>query len=46
MCATCWKEPEVGPEIMDLSILPPLNAFFLLEDFGFSVPTFVVVTFL
>ena len=32
MCATCMKEPWVGPEIMDLSIFPPLEARFLDED--------------
>ena len=28
MCATWMKEPEAGPDIMDLSILPPLAGFF------------------
>lgn len=30
MCATCIKEPAVGPEIIDLSIFPPFNDFLLL----------------
>ena len=32
MWATCLKEPWVGPEIMALSIFPPLLAFFLEEE--------------
>lgn len=32
MCATCTKEPAVGPEIIDLSILPPLADFFFSEE--------------
>lgn len=36
MCATCLNEPAVGPEIIDLSILP----FPGFADFFFVVPDF------
>ena len=38
MWATCLNEPAVGPEIMDLSILPPFPGFFFLisDDLGLS----------
>jgi hypothetical protein len=39
MCATCLKDPACGPDIMDLSILPPfeIETFLgLLEFFGFA----------
>jgi hypothetical protein len=32
MCATWTKEPEVGADIIDLSILPFLLAFFFFSD--------------
>ena len=32
MCATWRNDPAVGPEIMDLSILPPLADFFFEDD--------------
>jgi hypothetical protein len=36
MCATCWNEPAVGPEIMDLSILPDFDtALFFFDDVDF-----------
>jgi hypothetical protein len=46
MCATCTKEPAVGPEIMDLFILPPLADFFFSEEEGLTFSALRVVTFL
>lgn len=38
MWATCLNDPCVGPEIIDLSILPPLVTFFFFpsEDLAFA----------
>ena len=36
--ATCLNDPCVGPEIIDLSILPPLVDFFFDED-ALALPT-------
>lgn len=40
ICATCLKEPAVGPDIIDLSILPPLLGFaaFFFEDPDLAFP--------
>lgn len=40
MCATCLKEPAAGPEIIALSILPPLLDFtaFFFVDPDFALP--------
>lgn len=47
MCATWMKEPEAGPEIMDLSILPPFAGFFFFweEDDLARFWSFCFVTF-
>lgn len=45
MCATCLNEPAVGPDIIDLSILPPLlglDAFFFFAPSDLDLPALTV----
>jgi hypothetical protein len=46
ICETWTKEPVVGPDIIDLSILPPLPIFFFFSELGVEVTPFPFLIFL